>query len=476
MALLDYVTLGGVEIVNHVRLNAYLDAESVGSPLTSATACVCPTLTSANLSEDTAYTKPAEDPAPWYDAAVPESTEFAGVLLLSIEGLDENPVKRSVTNAISGGGVLGPARVLPRTLVFTAVLLGSTCCGVEYGLHWLTEALQGCAGNECDGDCMEILSCCPDEELDHLCLMDGYRRTLRRVALVDGPRVLERVGEGCTVGECSTGADILTVEWTLVAATPWLWTDPVTMIETKPPIDASTECITWCIHGQNGKANCVDLVASCPNGSIGVTPVDSCTGLAWPVDETVDECDSTCRLKPCTDATASCADPMCMTPTPPTVAELSTCYCLPLAVERQCCDMDLSECPAWSTDGVIINVRAGKTDLRNLTITIYERTDDQAALTCEQVANASRCDALASYTIRYIPAGGAVVIDGQTNRATVECAGVCETSPDVYGADGGPLTFPSLNCASYVICMESDVQYPPADDALVLLSVTGRGL
>lgn len=476
MALLDYVSLGGVELVNHLRLAAYL--ESVGSPLDSTSPCVCPTL-NAGMFGDADYTTPAADEAPWYDPAVPESADFAGFMLLSIDGIDDYPVKRSVTNAIAGGGVIGPARALPLTLVFTGILLGATCCAVEYGLHWLKEALQGCAGQSCDGDCMEIFTCCPDEEdLDQDCFNDGYRRTLRRVALVDGPTPTERTGTGCTAGLCQNGADIITVEFTLVAATPWLWTDPVPLVEVTPPLDTSTDCVTWCIHGSaSSSALCLDADAdtACSPTAMRIQSTDGACVLAWPVSEDL-ECGGTCRFKPCTDTDAGCADPMCATPAPPTVGSLETCYCLPLAVERQCCDIDLSECPAWSVDVPVITVRAGSHELRNLTITMYERTPNFEDMDCEAVAEAQRCDAFAVFTIGYVPAGGALTLDGQIGRAIVECGGSCESSGDVYGADGGPLVFPTMNCASYIFCLETDVANPPADDSLVTISVSGRGL
>lgn len=477
MALLDYFTLGGVEIANAVRLNAYLKAEAVGSPLSQASVCVCPTLT-AEMFGDEPYVDPAADEAPWYDPAVPESEEFAGFLVLSMEGLDDHPVARSVTNAITGGGVLGPARVLPRTIVVTGILLGASCCGVEYGYHWLQEALQGCAGTSCDGDCVELYACCPEDEMTELCWKETHRRTLRRVALVDGPRIIERVGDGCTAGgECSSGADILTVEFTLVAATPWLWTDSLPVLESRLPLDTSTSCITWCIKGETDTSTlCVDTVDSCSGTGIGAPVVNAtCTGLTWPVDDEPDPCTAICRFAPCVDSRETCSDNRCQPPTPPTVALLDTCYCLPLAVERQCCDVDLTDCPAWSVDTPTINIRAGSKDLRNLTITIYERTEDEDALTCEEIADQKRCSPLAAYIVTYVPASGAVTLDGQVGRAIVECGGICESSPDVYGLDGGPLTFPQMDCSRYVVCLETDVSNPPAADALFRLSLSGRG-
>ncbi|MEV3895289.1 hypothetical protein [Streptomyces anulatus] len=476
MALFDYFAIGGVEVANAARLNAYLETEAVGSPLTQASVCVCPTLTAEVLGDDP-YVNPAVDKAPWYDDGSPESEEFAGFLVLSMEGLDEFPMRRSVTNAITGGGVLGPARVMPRTIVVTGILLGATCCGVEYGWHWLQQVLQGCTGQQCAGDCMDLFACCPSETMTEAEFQAAHGRRLREVALVDGPRVTDRVGNGCTAGgECSSGADILTVEFTLVAATPWLFTDPLPVLTTYLPLDESGDCITWCIKGEeNNPKLCIPVSDSCTIGAPVVA--GGCTGLAWPVDEQLDDdpCDSVCRLAACVDSTESCSDSACQPPAPPTVAELGTCFCVPLAVERDCFDIDLTGQPAWSVDTPTFTILAGSKEVRNLHITVYERNESEVALTFDQLTALKRCDPLATFIVTYVPANGSLTLDGQIGRALVECGGRCETSPDVYGADGGPVVFPRMDCARYVVCIETDVMNPPAPDAMLSLTLSGRG-
>lgn len=470
----DFISLGDVELVNHVRLAKYL--ETVGSPLTSRTACVCPTLT-AEMLGDEPYTNPKDDKAPWYDENVPESEDFAGFLLLSVDGLDDYPVKRTVTTAITGGGSIGPARVLPRTMVFTGIVLAKTCCGVEYGLHWLTEVLQGCTGAACDGDCMTLYNCCPDETMTPACFADEHRRSVRRVVLVDGPNVVARSGDGCSTGECSIGADILTVEFTLVAATPWLWSDPVPVAEFIPPgsTSSSDACVTWCINGTPNGAMCLDTQDFCGLPSSVSVPVGTggCA-VTWPVDDE-NLCDKTCRFLPCEEAMASCSDTRCTPPTPPAVVTPESCFCMALAVERTCCEMDLTDFPAWSADVPIITIRSGGTELRNVTITFYEQTANHETMSCEEIAEMERCNPHSVYAITFVPAGGAVTIDGQIQRALVECGGVCESSPDVYGADGAPISWKSFDCATYCICIESDVMNMPSPDSLITISMSGRG-
>jgi hypothetical protein len=435
-----YMSFGGVEVVNHSRLSAYL--ETVGSPLTGYNGCGCPTF-GAEVLEELPYTTPdsEDNPAPWYDADVPQSAEFTGLMVLDVAGLDDYPVQRSVTGGIAGGGAIGPARALPRTITVTALVLGATCCGVDYGLHWLGQVLQGCTTGECDGDCLQVYNCCPGEGLTPAEFQARHRRTLRRVALVEGPRVTGRAGDGCGTGTgCQTGADILTVEFVLTAAVPWLWTDPTPVIEVTPPMDLDGSCVEWCLHPAGD--------AGCPGG---------------------------CRFADCPDPTAACADTRCTTALPPLPGSpLNTCFCLPLASERACYEMDLTGRPNWSSDVPVITIRSGASDLRNLTIEIYEQTE--TGLTCEETADLNRCAPHSFWHVAYVPAGGAVTLDGQTGRATVECGGVCESSPDVYGLDGMPPTYPLLECASYCVCLSTDLQSPPALDAVVTVNVSGRGL
>ncbi|WP_371793821.1 hypothetical protein OIE91_11125 [Streptomyces albidoflavus] len=472
----SYLTLGGVEIANHTRLEEYL--QSVGSPLDSAGACGCPTLT-ADMVGDAPYSNPADDEAPWWDPDVPESEEFAGLMVLSIEGLDEYPMRRTVTNSVVGGGAIGPARSVPRTITVTGVLLGSTCCGVEYGLHWLAEALRGCTGGLCDGDCMTLFNCCPPEGMSQEEFLARHRRSLRRVALVDGPRVISRSGTGCTAGECTTGADLLTVEFVLTAGSPWLWTDPTPLLEVPPPSDDSDACVTWCLHGAPPATYCLDVAEECPPGALAAPVTDDGTACpeGWPVHEEEPEipCTGPCRFAPCPDPAAACADPTCTPPAPPIPTPPETCYCLPLAVERECYELDLSDRPGWSVDVPVITLRAGSTDLRNVTITLYERQPGHDDLTCAEIADMERCDPHSVFHVTHVPAGGALTLDGQVGRAVVECGGVCESSPDAYGRDGAPLTWRPLGCATYCLCIESDVSNPPAADAMVTVAVSGRG-
>lgn len=478
-----YLNLGGTEIANSARLDAYL--ESVGSPLDTVGTCACETFDAVLVGDDP-YTTPEGDNAPWYDPAVPESGDFTGLMVLNVEGLDDHPMTRSTTGAVTGGAAIGPARVQPRTITVTAVLLGATCCAVEYGLRWLGEALAGCSGAGCGGDCLTIYNCCPAEFEDPDDFAAEHRRTLRRVALVSGPTPIARQGTGCSGrGGCSVGADLVTVEFVLTAGTPWLWKDPMPVLDVAVPSDDGQECVTWCLHvpdpdpvepvclplvegpecGDGVAVEFADGVSDCPPGSV-----------EWQDEETAGAaCKGPCRFLPCPDMEDVCGDPSCRTPTPPSAPPPANCHCTALAVNSEAYELDLSDWPAYFGAAPLIEVSAGSEDLRRVTIKIFERTEEHEGLTCEEVADLERCNPHSVYEIGFVPAGGTVTLDGQVGRATVTCGGVCETSPDSFGRDGGPLDFPLLTCDRYCVVIEADAIFTPADDATVVMSLSGRG-
>lgn len=445
----SYVLLDSTEIVNHTRLQAYADNGYVTS-LDSLEACGCESLTPYELSAS--YVSPESDPAPWYDPQVDVSAEFAGLLVLSMTGMDDHPTSRSVTQAVTGGGVFGRQRVAPRTIVVQGVLLGSSCCGVAYGLKWLASALDACSASGCDGADLQALACCPpvaptapttggwdsgvwddgvwDDEFGPV-ILPAWLRTMRRTALISGPTVTRRAGSGCSA-TCSS--DVIFVEFVLSAAEPWQWTTPVEVLSESVPTDAGG-CIEW-----------VEVAEGCPSN-------DAC-----------------CRLASCTSADG-CADPECAVPTPPAVASPQSCYCLPLAVNSTCTTLDTSSIPAGMVGLPIIEVYAGASDLRRVTVSIYE----QGAGTCDEAAVADRCDPVAVYHAGFVPAGGRMTFDGQIRRTITECEGASYPASDAWGFGGSPVEFVPLGCdRTYCLCIEADALSTPGAGAKVVVSLSGR--
>ena len=105
---------------------------------------------------DDALVDPAYDVisnAPWYDAGVPASAEFAGIVPLSIVGLDDSTREATTTEYITSGGSSGAPRNKTLPVVANVAILASTNRGADYGKRWLDRTLAG--GNKtvlCSGD------------------------------------------------------------------------------------------------------------------------------------------------------------------------------------------------------------------------------------------------------------------------------------------------------------------------------------
>src|ERR1700733_6909433 len=108
------------------------------------------------------FTAPNTDPAPWYDPSFPESAEFLGVWIEHIDGLDSMLARNIATRiAGAGGGVLGPLRAMERKLDFTGKMFAASQAGMDYGIRWLTFALQGNQISQCQPSDMDIRTTAP---------------------------------------------------------------------------------------------------------------------------------------------------------------------------------------------------------------------------------------------------------------------------------------------------------------------------
>lgn len=443
-----------------------------------------------------------ENPAPWYDPDVPESLGFFGFMPLDVEGIDDSPYSRTISTGVTGGGVAGPRRTGPRKVVVTGILIGVHSASVSYGMAWLTEVLAGCnqqGQGRCGGACMTMFEACPPGhqflskttgEMEYAVGSDIYRarfmRTLRNVTLVEGPKVTERDG--------TSGVDIPTVEFTLSVGGAWAWTNPIPLAPFKDlelPRDDTDECITWCLHDKSGRKRtkpepvCIEPVEDC-HGSAVAVPVDGknwhqsdekCTW--WPVltdaqqrELREDECDK-CRWAPCEEE-PDCSAPGCGVPSPPVPEGPSGCFCQPVVTLDEIYEIDLSEKPMWFGSTPIIELDAGPEELHNVSIEFFERKPNHANLTKDEVVAAQRCDPVAVYNFHYVPANGAAIVDGQVNRAWVTCEGVCQPSRDVYGRDGGPLTWNELTCDQYVVRVSTNALRQPSKEATLNIYLTER--
>ena len=106
MPYVGWLEYGGVEIANERRVFSY----ARGGLGPRALDCGCDTVEAALGLDDVAYTSPAGDLAPWFDARRPESGLFGGVLVESVRGLDVPVSGRQVTDGARGRATLGRLR------------------------------------------------------------------------------------------------------------------------------------------------------------------------------------------------------------------------------------------------------------------------------------------------------------------------------------------------------------------------------
>jgi hypothetical protein len=166
-----YLRFNNTEIANNQRVVAYLAGNpdlgipGLRLPTTSVLPnCGCDTINlvcEPGAGPGGAYTTPRGDNAPWFDPDVPDSEDFAGLFVTEVTGFDST-VKRDFSDGAIDGGSLGPLRLAGRCITVTGWLRARTCCGAEYGLRWLQEALLGTgACDDCGYGDLYMIRCCP---------------------------------------------------------------------------------------------------------------------------------------------------------------------------------------------------------------------------------------------------------------------------------------------------------------------------
>lgn len=141
-----WMTYNGVEVINLSRTAQLADALGLTSVATrsSDVAWIQTALAGASYSAPSA--------APWYDAGYSASGEFAGLVPISVQGLDDSSYSSSGIEYVGDGGNAGKGRRTTLPVVFNVALVGVTEKAVRYGLSWLnqvittTSASTFCAG------------------------------------------------------------------------------------------------------------------------------------------------------------------------------------------------------------------------------------------------------------------------------------------------------------------------------------------
>lgn len=205
--IFDYAELGCSELINSVRATAYAQAYCL------PVGCdACPDLPDVLGHEP--YTDPVTDDAPWYDPTIPESAGILGVMGLDVSGFRTSTIARDPVQLVGDGAALGVARRAHRQIVYTVLLIALDECALSYGLGWLAAALDGPGcGTSCDGEVLTTYACCPTGD------GSGERRYLYDVGLLEGPSV--------TSVDYVDDVLLARVTFTLAAAKPWIFREPV---------------------------------------------------------------------------------------------------------------------------------------------------------------------------------------------------------------------------------------------------------
>lgn len=213
MFFLGWASLGGAEVWNIERTTAYLDANA---PMLEITGCdTCATLPIA-LADAPYKNNPADDPAPWVGADDPDLADFYGFYPMAMEGLHDSTVQVTITESIGDGGTASAQRHKTRELRVSGVIMARTRVALTKGAAWFRNVLAT-AGCDTPGSCAGMDLCffvdCPADVTEG----DYYQRTLRDVVLSQGPTVTQ------VYGQLSSGVFMDKVEFTLIAATPWVY-------------------------------------------------------------------------------------------------------------------------------------------------------------------------------------------------------------------------------------------------------------
>jgi hypothetical protein len=459
-----YANMCGVELWNQARFSAYM-ANGVKPPKSSLRCEPCaalvdlvpcledePPLHDAPIADG--YQLPDLDDAPWYDPLVPNSKDFAGLYVL--QTVLSPAIDRRMVQNVGHGATLTRARYQGRTLYVRALAAGRTCCSVDYGLKWLTQALLGDPCEGCAGCELTFLTCSPSvlDESECLTVIEeggarvpylradessemerglDFARRMYGAALLQGPEVLGRRGGGCGCG-CSS---VVELEFTIGIGTPWMY--------------GLEEAVT---EGS--------LLGGCDPGECRLTFRDD---LA---------CDP---LDPCTVPAPCADDPDCAEPSPPALTggyPRSGCGCIPFVVGRNC--LQIPGAQEWVDHALIIEVNAGSAAMRNLQIFAWQ---NPLGLDCCAEANEGyfdACSACASLIVGYVPAFGTLRFDSVSRLVTIECNELIKPAMrTVASVDGRPFEWFDLSCQDICLGFEVDCANIAAD-ATVSVWRAGREL
>lgn len=382
--------------------------------------------------DGTGYITPELTGAPWVDETRPESLEFGGLFVTSIEGLSSTEIEQEITESVSDGGTASVRRLPTRPVTVNGALFASTSRGLQWGIRWLTRSLlsSGCSGDASPRD-LTFLESHPgfiqsEQTADIAYRVSGLTRQLTRVVATKTPEINEQTGTSMLRGD--TGPCTALVEFELTALVPLIWRSPESLLERRE-LSRGEELST--------RFQELDEDGHCP------ADCDDEDGVL--IDPNI--------------------GPMWTLPRPS--ASGAEIGCQLLDSRRSVFTIPEGLIPVTGEMLPTVTVRSGTREERHLRVRWARGlvTDDGAALDCQTVGEAM---------ITYMPAESSVVLDGRSGTAVAHTADGREldATPVTVGRAGGPWRAPVLRCgAPYTVVIDADV---PTMATVEITGVTGE--
>jgi len=426
----SYMCFGCTELANNARLSTYVQWAAANGQWADMNCCVemprecwCP-----NDGDASDFTDPVTDNVCWVDPEIPESSEYLGMFITKVTGLNDSTFARSSTQNIGRGATLGRPQNGGRTFAIEALLVATSCCGMDYGMEFVRRILEGggCGAGTClDGcgnlgscglTCMTARTCCPElEETEDTGLHQWVN-----AGLIDGVTKVE--------DDASASCDccLRKVTFTIQTETPESYSIvPVVCLDKFADLEnVATKCFDW----TNGCPDAFEVVPDCTEDPL-------------------------------------CPPFGCVLPQPP--QRVNYCFCEPMGVSIDCCcAFDQAN---HRDETYRITIDAGKNPLdprftsaglRNLRLKFYTNDPKKPCPSDSEIAaqGYGAADECARLEVPYLAPGSQLVLDGRTDRITVLCDNRCFPGwNSVFGPNGSD-PFPLLSsCNGIFVCVEWDL-------------------
>lgn len=494
MAWDGYYSYDGSEVINVARTEAYAKNLEVGwfKPVFENEAL--PFM----LGDGTSYTTPLLDDAPWVDPDVPDSLDFLGAYPLEVTGVEDSTRTAEVVQSISDGGVPGRIRHATKTLVFNAVLLGTTDAAVEYGHRWLKQVLLGgpCGGSVVGGGELCYLSSAPDMELPgstdrgvmaHIVggLYMGGEWVVNEDVILSGggPQSLPNYTfEGGTA--YATGGFIKDKPWPFdfdsstssavdpeECLTPYIRNLRRVVFNSGPTVTSkrttSDGGTIWTVQFTATVGNPWELSAEMPviAGFLDPEVLIPWAGGVEPEGAVVDldgyiHPDTECATKVYTPIYDPLFPAVVPPPGPPNVPLGN--FSPPANWRRRQFTIPRQFVPLWGEVVPVIKVHARTGDTRNLRLRFYADPDGTGDITDDP------CAFCGDIVVSYVPQDHTLVFDAAERTVYVISPGGQRRRADslVYRTDGTPFEWPALSCGfGYVVTLDlPQTATPPVVD------------